>query len=333
MTTDEARRAPARARPGRGRGRGPARALQGRRPAREARPRALARRLARDAGVRPDRATAAGRSRRTASSAGTGTARSAISCSTRSCARRSQRPACTCARRRRGAVLPDRRSRLLGARGSRSAGLVAALTATSPRRLPHPDGGPPLTGTNPLAIAIPVERRPAGRRRRLDGRGDARRRARRARRQPEELVPFGGEQAHKAFALAAGHRAARRRARRAGARRRARRRAAGARSGAVRSAARRGQAAPRRLGRTERDESGCEFDAARPLAAALRPRCPFPSRRMPRRLTVALGRVSGAVRQDRRQRRIAPLHREQVVDRRAASSPRAPAASRCRGAA
>ena len=34
-------------------------------------------------------------------------------------------------------------------------GFVAALTATSPRRLPHPNGGPPLTGTNPLAIAIP----------------------------------------------------------------------------------------------------------------------------------------------------------------------------------
>src|SRR5262245_2032113 len=33
-------------------------------------------------------------------------------------------------------------------------GLVAALTATSPARLGHPDGGPPLTGTNPLAIAI-----------------------------------------------------------------------------------------------------------------------------------------------------------------------------------
>ena len=34
-------------------------------------------------------------------------------------------------------------------------GLVAALTATSPARLPHPDGGEPLAGTNPLAIAIP----------------------------------------------------------------------------------------------------------------------------------------------------------------------------------
>ena len=34
-------------------------------------------------------------------------------------------------------------------------GLVAALTATSPRRLAAPAGGPPLAGTNPLAIAIP----------------------------------------------------------------------------------------------------------------------------------------------------------------------------------
>jgi len=82
-------------------------------------------------------------------------------------------------------------------------GLVAALTATSPRRLSHPDGGEPLTGTNPLAIAIPSS----------DGApvvadvsmgavtygavlaGEAR---------PEELVPFGGPQAHKAFALAVG---------------------------------------------------------------------------------------------------------------------------------
>ena len=82
-------------------------------------------------------------------------------------------------------------------------GLVAALTATSPRRLPHPDGGPALTGTNPLAIAIPSS----------DGRpvvadvsmgavthGDVLA----GRAQPHELVPFGGEHAHKAFALAAG---------------------------------------------------------------------------------------------------------------------------------
>ena len=82
-------------------------------------------------------------------------------------------------------------------------GLVAVLTATSPRRLSHPGGGPPLTGTNPLAIAVPSS----------DGRpvvadvsmgavtyGDVLE----GRARPEELVPFGGEQAHKAFALAVG---------------------------------------------------------------------------------------------------------------------------------
>ena len=83
------------------------------------------------------------------------------------------------------------------------AGLVAALTATSPARLAHPEGGEPLAGTNPLAIAIPSS----------DGQpivadvsmgkvtygdvlaGDATK---------ADLVPFGGEQAHKAFALAIG---------------------------------------------------------------------------------------------------------------------------------
>lgn len=81
--------------------------------------------------------------------------------------------------------------------------LVGALTATSPRRLRHPDGGPPLAGTNPLAIAIPSS----------DGRpvvadvsmgavthGDVLL----GRASPDDLVPFGGEQAHKAFALAVG---------------------------------------------------------------------------------------------------------------------------------
>lgn len=83
------------------------------------------------------------------------------------------------------------------------AGLVGLLTATSPPRLASPDGGPPLAGTNPLAIAIPSS----------DGGpvvadvsmgavtwGDVL--AGRAR--PEELVPFGGPLAHKAFALAVG---------------------------------------------------------------------------------------------------------------------------------
>ena len=94
---------------------------------------------------------------------------------------------------------------VLGAWARRLAegGLVAALTTTSPRRLPHPEGGPPLTGTNPLAIAIPSS----------DGvpvvadvsmgavtHGDVLE----GRARPEELVPFGGEQAHKAFAIAVG---------------------------------------------------------------------------------------------------------------------------------
>jgi len=83
------------------------------------------------------------------------------------------------------------------------AGLVAVCTATSPPRLGHPDGGPKLAGTNPLSIAIPSAAGPplvadvsmanhtygevlAGLVR------------------EEELAPFGGEQAYKAFALAVG---------------------------------------------------------------------------------------------------------------------------------
>jgi len=82
-------------------------------------------------------------------------------------------------------------------------GLAAALTATSPARLPHPAGNEPLVGTNPLALAIPSS----------DGTplvadvsmgavtyGDVLRGAA----APEQLVPFGGDQAHKAFALAVG---------------------------------------------------------------------------------------------------------------------------------
>jgi len=82
-------------------------------------------------------------------------------------------------------------------------GLVAALTATSPPRLGHPEGGSKLAGTNPLAIAIPSS---GGRPLVADtsmGRvtygevlaGIA---------GEDELVPFGGEHAHKAFALALG---------------------------------------------------------------------------------------------------------------------------------
>jgi (2R)-3-sulfolactate dehydrogenase (NADP+) len=82
-------------------------------------------------------------------------------------------------------------------------GLVAVLTATSPARLAHPEGGPPLAGTNPLSIAIPSS----------DGApvvadvsmgqvtyGDVIA----GRATEDELVPFGGAQAYKAFALAIG---------------------------------------------------------------------------------------------------------------------------------
>lgn len=83
------------------------------------------------------------------------------------------------------------------------AGYVALLTATSPRRLPAPGGETPLTGTNPLAIAIPSS---SGEPVVADvsmgavTHGDVL--AGRAR--PEDLVPFGGPHAHKAFALAVG---------------------------------------------------------------------------------------------------------------------------------
>lgn len=91
----------------------------------------------------------------------------------------------------------------LWARRLAEAGLVALLTATSPRRLPHPDGGEPLTGTNPLAIAIPSsEGEPLVADVSMGAvtHGDVL--AGTATR--EQLVPFGGPQAHKAFALAAG---------------------------------------------------------------------------------------------------------------------------------
>jgi LDH2 family malate/lactate/ureidoglycolate dehydrogenase len=82
------------------------------------------------------------------------------------------------------------------------AGLIGVLAATSPARL-GPPGGPKVTGTNPLAIGIPSS----------DGEpvvadvsmgavthGDVLA----GRATPEQLVPFGGEQWHKAFALAVG---------------------------------------------------------------------------------------------------------------------------------
>jgi LDH2 family malate/lactate/ureidoglycolate dehydrogenase len=83
------------------------------------------------------------------------------------------------------------------------AGLIGVLTATSPKRL-GPPGGPKVAGTNPLAIGIPSQ----------DGGepvvvdvsmgavtwGDVVTGAA----TEDELVPFGGEQWHKAYALALG---------------------------------------------------------------------------------------------------------------------------------
>jgi LDH2 family malate/lactate/ureidoglycolate dehydrogenase len=89
------------------------------------------------------------------------------------------------------------------ARWLADAGLVAALMATSPARLAHPAGGDPLVGTNPLAIGLP---NPEGDPIVADVSmakatyGDVI--AGRAR--PDDVVPFGGEHAHKSFALAVG---------------------------------------------------------------------------------------------------------------------------------
>ncbi len=82
-------------------------------------------------------------------------------------------------------------------------GLVGVLTATSPARLAHPSGGPKVAGTNPLAIGIPSS---GGDPVVVDVSmgtitwGDVVAGLARE----DELVPFGGEQAHKAFALALG---------------------------------------------------------------------------------------------------------------------------------
>ena len=82
-------------------------------------------------------------------------------------------------------------------------GLAAWLTTTSPARLASPGGGPPLAGTNPIAIAVPssdgsplVADVSMGR----VSHGDVLA----GLAPPEELVPFGGDKAHKAFALAVG---------------------------------------------------------------------------------------------------------------------------------
>jgi LDH2 family malate/lactate/ureidoglycolate dehydrogenase len=83
------------------------------------------------------------------------------------------------------------------------AGLLAVLTATSPPRLGNPAGGPKLAGTNPLAIGIPssggdpvvadVSMGAVTWGDVIAGLASE-----------DQLVPFGGASAHKAFALALG---------------------------------------------------------------------------------------------------------------------------------
>ncbi|HEY3766661.1 MAG TPA: Ldh family oxidoreductase [Gaiellales bacterium] len=106
-------------------------------------------------------------------------------------------------------------------------GLVCLLTATSTARIVHPDGGPPLLGTNPFCLALPGPagptvldvsmgevtygavlhaaatgaRLPEGALRRADGSAES---------DPREviadragIVPMGGDLAYKGFALAA----------------------------------------------------------------------------------------------------------------------------------
>jgi LDH2 family malate/lactate/ureidoglycolate dehydrogenase len=89
------------------------------------------------------------------------------------------------------------------ARKLAAGGFVTLLTANSEPRLAHPDGGPPLAGTNAIAIAIPTtEGHPVvtdvGMGTTTYGHvllGQAR---------EEDLRPFGDGKAHKALALALG---------------------------------------------------------------------------------------------------------------------------------
>ena len=118
---------------------------------------------------------------------------------------------------------PTGRLGYFAAMGAR-AGLLTLLSATSTPRIVHPEGGPPVTGTNPLCLAVPGEpptlidvsmgavtygavlkaaatgrSMPDGTLLREDGRPET---------DPAEVIadragimPFGGPLAHKGFAL------------------------------------------------------------------------------------------------------------------------------------
>jgi len=105
-------------------------------------------------------------------------------------------------------------------------GLMCLLVATSTPRIVHPDGGPPLLGTNPICLALPGDDGPtvvdvsmgrvtygtvlhAAARGALLPDGAARRPDRSAETDPAQviadragIVPFGADQAYKGFAIA-----------------------------------------------------------------------------------------------------------------------------------
>jgi LDH2 family malate/lactate/ureidoglycolate dehydrogenase len=126
-----------------------------------------------------------------------------------------------------GRCFPTGRLGWFGERVARR-GLLCLLMATSTPRIVHPDGGPPLLGTNPICLALPGDREvsvvdvsmgrvtygtvlhaaatgarlPEGAARRPDGSPET---------DPAQviadragIVPFGADQAYKGFAVAAG---------------------------------------------------------------------------------------------------------------------------------
>ena len=126
-----------------------------------------------------------------------------------------------------GRCFPTGRLGWFGERVARR-GLLCLLVATSTPRIVHPDGGPPLLGTNPICLALPGDegvsvvdvsmgrvtygtvlhaaatgrRLPEGAARRPDGTPET---------DPAQviadragIVPFGADQAYKGFAIAAG---------------------------------------------------------------------------------------------------------------------------------
>jgi LDH2 family malate/lactate/ureidoglycolate dehydrogenase len=126
-----------------------------------------------------------------------------------------------------GRCFPTGRLGWFGERVARR-GLLCLLMATSTPRIVHPDGGPPLLGTNPICLALPGDEGPAvvdvsmgrvtygtvlhaaatgaqlpvGAARRPDGTPET---------DPAQviadragIVPFGADQAYKGFAIAAG---------------------------------------------------------------------------------------------------------------------------------